>query len=173
MGREGEREWLTWWAERCRWGVCGAVCFSRTGMQPECCEGCLRRWSCPRWSTPPDRLMPHGCSGLCSTVTDERCDGHRIWLSSVKNGCDETKKCLWLSCFSHHLVNQVGHFQQFLFGFLETTVMLLKLKMENNRRALTHPCFSLHLSNQDVSQLWTWICWGFHSYAALFQHCAG
>lgn len=96
MGREGEREWLTWWAERCRWGACGAVCFSRTGTQPECCEGCLRRWSCPGWSTPPDRLMPHGCSEPCSTAADERCHRHRIWLVSVKHGCDESKKCLFV-----------------------------------------------------------------------------
>lgn len=69
---------LTWWAERCRWGACGDVCLSRTGMLPKCCAGCQTCWSGPGCSTPPDRLMPHGCLETCST------EGANRWRSSDK-----------------------------------------------------------------------------------------
>lgn len=88
-----KEEWLTWWAEHCRWGARGAVCVSRTGMPPKCHEGCLRRWSCPRWSTPPDRLRPHGCLEACSTVgVEERVTDNELDLSHR----NKKRECLFV-----------------------------------------------------------------------------
>lgn len=66
---------LTWWVAHCRWGSCGDVCLSKTGTMPKCCAGCQTHWSGPGYSTPPVRLMPHGCLKTCSTesVNKWRC----------------------------------------------------------------------------------------------------